>query len=50
MIRGQVAVAATPGQVPRILLSPPDPPVHPAVLDAIRRRTGLVRTGSWYTA
>ena len=34
-IRGQVAIAATPGRVREILLSPPDPPVHPAVLEAI---------------
>src|SRR4030095_14468377 len=31
-IRGQVAIATTPGHVREILLSPPDPPVSPAVL------------------
>jgi 2-phospho-L-lactate transferase/gluconeogenesis factor (CofD/UPF0052 family) len=34
-IRGQVAIAATSDRVREILLSPPDPPVNPAVLDAI---------------
>jgi len=38
-IRGQVAIAATPGHVREIVLSPADPPVHPAVLERSPRRT-----------
>ena len=34
-IRGQVAIATTPGRVREIRLSPADPPVNPAVLEAI---------------
>src|SRR5688572_4739279 len=48
-IRGQVAIAATPGHVREILLSPPDPPVSPAVLDAIARAAAVsLGPGSWY--
>jgi uncharacterized cofD-like protein len=50
-IRGQVAIAATPGHVREILLSPPDPPVHPAVLDAIAAADVVsLGPGSWYTS
>ena len=50
-IRGQVAIAATPGHVRDILLSPPDPPVHPAVLEAIAAADVVsLGPGSWYTS
>jgi uncharacterized cofD-like protein len=50
-IRGQVAIAATPGHVREILLSPPDPPVHPDVLDAIAAADVVsLGPGSWYTS
>ena len=50
-IRGQVAIAATPGHVRDILLSPPDPPVHPDVLAAIAAADVVsLGPGSWYTS
>jgi len=50
-IRGQGAIAATPGHVREILLSPPDPPVHPAVLEAIAAADVVsLGPGSWYTS
>ena len=50
-IRGQVAIAATPGHVREIVLSPADPPVHPAVLDAIAAADVVsLGPGSWYTS
>jgi uncharacterized cofD-like protein len=50
-IRGQVAIAKTPGHVREILLSPPDPPVSDAVLDAIARADVVsLGPGSWYTS
>jgi uncharacterized cofD-like protein len=50
-IRGQVAIAATPGHVREILLSPPDPPVHPDVLEAIAAADVIsLGPGSWYTS
>jgi uncharacterized cofD-like protein len=50
-IRGQSAIAATPGRVREILLSPPDPPVHPAVLEAIAAADVVsLGPGSWYTS
>jgi uncharacterized cofD-like protein len=50
-IRGQVAIAATPGHVREILLSPFDPPVSDAVLDAIARADVVsLGPGSWYTS
>jgi uncharacterized cofD-like protein len=50
-IRGQSAIAATPGRVREILLSPPDPPVHPAVLKAIAAADVVsLGPGSWYTS
>ncbi len=50
-IRGQVAIAATPGHVREILVSPPDPPVHPAVLEAIAAADVVsLGPGSWYTS
>jgi uncharacterized cofD-like protein len=50
-IRGQVAIAATPGRVREIRLSPVDPPVNPAVLDAIAAADVIsLGPGSWYTS
>ena len=50
-IRGQGAIAATPGHVREIRLSPPDPPVHPAVLEAIAAADVVsLGPGSWYTS
>ncbi|MGZ4506991.1 MAG: gluconeogenesis factor YvcK family protein [Blastococcus sp.] len=50
-IRGQVAIATTPGHVREILVSPPDPPVNQAVLDAIAAADVVsLGPGSWYTS
>jgi uncharacterized cofD-like protein len=50
-IRGQSAIAATPGRVREIQLSPSDPPVHPAVLEAIAAADVVsLGPGSWYTS
>ncbi len=50
-IRGQVAIATTPGRVREIRLSPADPPVHPAVLEAIAAADVVsLGPGSWYTS
>jgi uncharacterized cofD-like protein len=50
-IRGQVAIAATPGRVQDIKLSPPDPPVSDAVVDAITAADVVcLGPGSWYTS
>jgi uncharacterized cofD-like protein len=50
-IRGQVAIASTPGRVREIRVAPSDPPVHPAVLDAIAAADVVsLGPGSWYTS
>jgi uncharacterized cofD-like protein len=50
-IRGQVAIATTPGRVRQIRLSPADPPVNPAVLEAIAAADVVsLGPGSWYTS
>jgi uncharacterized cofD-like protein len=50
-IRGQVAIAGTPGRVREILVSPADPPVSPAVLDSIATADIVsLGPGSWYTS
>jgi uncharacterized cofD-like protein len=50
-IRGQSAIAATPGRVRHIIVSPSDPPVDPAVLDAIAAADVVsLGPGSWYTS
>ena len=50
-IRGQVAIATTPGHVREIRLSPEDPPVNDAVLDAIAAADVVsLGPGSWYTS
>ncbi len=50
-IRGQWAIAGTPGHVREILVSPSDPPVNPAVVDAIAAADVIsLGPGSWYTS
>jgi uncharacterized cofD-like protein len=50
-IRGQVAIAATPGRVRDIRVMPPDPPVPDAVLDAIGTADVVsLGPGSWFTS
>lgn len=50
-IRGQVAIAATSGRVREIRLSPADPPVNRAVLEAIASADVIsLGPGSWYTS
>ena len=50
-IRGQVAIATTPGHVREIKLSPQDPPVNDAVLHAIAAADVVsLGPGSWYTS
>jgi len=50
-IRGQVAIATTPGRVRDIRVSPADPPVHADVLAAIARADVVcLGPGSWYTS
>jgi uncharacterized cofD-like protein len=50
-IRGQVAIAGTSGRVRDIVVSPADPPVSPAVLDAIATADVVsLGPGSWYTS
>jgi len=50
-IRGQVAIAATPGRVRDIRISPSDPAVHPAVPKAIAEADVVsLGPGSWYTS
>jgi uncharacterized cofD-like protein len=50
-IRGQAAIAATTGRVRTIRLAPADPPVPPAVLEAIARADVVsLGPGSWYTS
>ncbi|MCW2675223.1 MAG: uncharacterized protein JWR70_263 [Modestobacter sp.] len=50
-IRGQVAIASTPGRVREIRVSPDDPPVPEAVLTAIAAADVVsLGPGSWYTS
>jgi uncharacterized cofD-like protein len=50
-IRGQVAIASTPGRVRDIRISPADPPVPGAVLQAIADAEVItLGPGSWYTS
>jgi uncharacterized cofD-like protein len=50
-IRGQVAIASTPGRVRDIRVSPADPPVSAAVLSAIAEADVVcLGPGSWYTS
>ncbi|MBD0322244.1 MAG: uridine diphosphate-N-acetylglucosamine-binding protein YvcK [Aldersonia sp.] len=50
-IRGQVAVATTPGKVRRVRLIPSDPPACPEAVAAIERADAVVLgPGSWFTS
>jgi uncharacterized cofD-like protein len=50
-IRGQVAIASTPGRVRDIRVAPADPPVPDAVLRAITEADVVsLGPGSWYTS
>jgi uncharacterized cofD-like protein len=50
-IRGQVAIASTPGRVRDIRVAPADPAVPPAVLQAIAEADVVsLGPGSWYTS
>jgi uncharacterized cofD-like protein len=50
-IRGQVAIASTPGRVQHIRVSPADPPVPRTVLQAIAEADVIsLGPGSWYTS
>jgi len=50
-VRGQVAVATTPGQVVVVGLEPRDPPACPEAVAAVREADWVVLgPGSWYTS
>ncbi|WP_432484300.1 gluconeogenesis factor YvcK family protein [Kineococcus esterisolvens] len=50
-VRGQVAVASTTGRVSAVRLVPPDPPVPPEVVHAVRTADWVVLgPGSWFTS
>jgi len=50
-VRGQVAVATTPGRVTGVHLMPKDPPGCPEALEAVREADWVVLgPGSWYTS
>lgn len=51
VVRGQAAVAVTPGQVRSISLQPADPPAVPEAVDAVRDADWIVfGPGSWFTS
>ena len=51
VIRGQVAIATTPGKVRRVRLLPSEPPATPQALDAIMGADLVVLgPGSWFTS
>ncbi|NIL76551.1 uridine diphosphate-N-acetylglucosamine-binding protein YvcK [Rhodococcus sp. B10] len=51
VIRGQVAVATTPGKVRRVRLMPPDPPATPEAVEAIGAADLVVLgPGSWFSS
>jgi uncharacterized cofD-like protein len=51
VVRGQAAVATTPGRVTGVRLTPADPPACAEALDAVREADWLVLgPGSWYTS
>ena len=49
-IRGQVAVATTPGKVRRVRLLPADPPACPEALAAIEQADLVPRARSWFSS
>lgn len=51
VVRGQVEVASTEGQVEAVELTPTDPPVFPEALEAVATADWIVLgPGSWYTS
>jgi len=51
MVRGQVEVATTPGEVLHINLDPPEPPACREAVEAVRQADAIVLgPGSWYTS
>jgi uncharacterized cofD-like protein len=51
LVRGQVAVATTPGRVIGVQLMPTNPPACPEVLEAVREADWVVLgPGSWFTS
>jgi uncharacterized cofD-like protein len=51
LIRGQVAVASTPGRVHRVWLRPEEPPACPEAVRAVREAdVVLLGPGSWFTS
>ena len=50
-VRGQVAVASTPGQVRRVRIVPEQPSANPDALDAIQRADLItIGPGSWFSS
>ena len=50
-VRGQVAVASTPGQVRRVRIVPDQPSANPDALDAIQRADLItIGPGSWFSS
>ena len=50
-VRGQVAVATTPGSVRRVRLLPADPPANPAAVEAILNADVVtIGPGSWFSS
>jgi uncharacterized cofD-like protein len=50
-VRGQVAVATTPGRVMAVNLTPADPPAYPQTLSAVQEADWVVLgPGSWFTS
>ena len=51
VVRGQVAVASTPGRVVGVRLVPPEPPACPQAVAAVREADWVVLgPGSWFTS
>jgi len=51
VVRGQVAVASTPGRVVGVRLVPPEPPACPQAVAAVRAADWIVLgPGSWFTS
>ena len=51
LVRGQVAVATTPGQIHAVRIEPADPPACPPALDALAEAELVVLgPGSWFTS
>ena len=50
-VRGQVAVASTPGQVRRVRIVPERPKANPDALDAIQHADLItIGPGSWFSS